>query len=315
MCSIYVTVVAPTAGPAARPAKGKKKAPKPSNTPLWLLFPVPVAALLVASSLYPNKPLVLPWLNDTGEVRLLASKSSITGRIVVSEHVSMGFRYLRADHSLLGGFWIETPTRRGEIGDSIYTAFMLQEATRFVEAGPKDNALFMCVIFAGIDPSFTHLLVFSGLGIGVAANTFMRLGVNTTVVEIDPVVYEYAREFFDLREPQAVHFADARAWVHDNAALATPPQYDIIVHDCFSGGGVPAHLFTVEFWNDLKKIISPEGVVGVNYAGTLGSDTGDRQRPFNLPPGACQARPAKRVPPTYLLTVPRIKAPYLYKLK
>jgi len=48
--------------------------------------------------------------------------------------------------------------------------------------------------------------------------------------------------------------------------------FDIIVHDCFSGGGVPQHIFTVEFWEDLKAIISPEGVVAVNFAGHLGSN-------------------------------------------
>lgn len=72
----------------------------------------------------------------------------------------------------------------------------------------------------------------------------------------------------------------------------TEKLYDIVVHDCFSGGGVPKHIFTVEFWEDLKTIVSPEGVVAVvsvtcfgpyrsgahcfllpqNFAGHLGSD-------------------------------------------
>lgn len=39
--------------------------------------------------------------------------------------------------------------------------------------------------------------------------------------------------------------------------------YDIVVHDCFSGGGVPEHLFTLEFWEDLKAVIHPDGVVVV----------------------------------------------------
>jgi hypothetical protein len=40
--------------------------------------------------------------------RILASRRGLTGQIVVGEHESQGmrFRYLRADHSLLGGLWI-----------------------------------------------------------------------------------------------------------------------------------------------------------------------------------------------------------------
>lgn len=39
--------------------------------------------------------------------------------------------------------------------------------------------------------------------------------------------------------------------------------YDIVVHDCFSGGAVPKHIFTLEFWDDLKAIMNPEGVLAV----------------------------------------------------
>jgi hypothetical protein len=51
-----------------------------------------------------------------------------------------------------------------------------------------------------------------------------------------------------------------------------PELYDIVVHDCFSGGGVPKHIFTVEFWEDLKMIMNPEGVLAVNFAGHANSN-------------------------------------------
>jgi len=52
----------------------------------------------------------------------------------------------------------------------------------------------------------------------------------------------------------------------------SPAKYDYVVHDCFSGGGVPEHLFTKEFWADLKEIIRDDGVLAVNFAGHLKSD-------------------------------------------
>lgn len=93
-------------------------------------------------------------------------------------------------------------------------------------------------------------------------------GLHTTIVEIDPAVYDAARTYFGLPDPGEgrVFLEDARGWVH-NAQLAVEKSerepFDIIIHDCFSGGGVPSHIFTLEFWKELKGIVKPDGVVAV----------------------------------------------------
>jgi hypothetical protein len=38
---------------------------------------------------------------------------------------------------------------------------------------------------------------------------------------------------------------------------------DLVIHDCFTGGSVPAELFTVEFWNDLALSMKPDGILVV----------------------------------------------------
>ena len=78
-------------------------------------------------------------------VNLLARSASVTGTIVVGEYVNYGFRFLRADHSLLGGRWIGDAKAGQSLGDTIYGAFTLQEAIRLVERNEKagDNALIM----------------------------------------------------------------------------------------------------------------------------------------------------------------------------
>lgn len=101
-----------------------------------------------------------------------------------------------------------------------------------------------------------------GLGAGIAAQAFIQHGLSTSIVEIDPAVYRAARNLFGVPEPTAVYIEDARGWVQHRAALGNE-TYDIVVHDCFSGGGVPAHLFTSEFWEDLKKIVNQNGIVAV----------------------------------------------------
>jgi len=89
------------------------------------------------------------------------------------------------------------------------------------------------------------------------------------VVEIDPAVYDAARRWFGLPDPGPwnVFLEDARQFVERRSREVQfgPEQnlYDIVVHDCFSGGGVPAHIFTTEFWNYLKQIMNTEGILVV----------------------------------------------------
>ena len=97
----------------------------------------------------------------------------------------------------------------------------------------------------------------------------MRHKIPTTIVEIDPAVYNAARNWFGLANPGdgRVFFEDARSWVADKRANIEAERdetlYDIVVHDCFSGGGVPQHIFTIEFWDDLTPLMAPGAVLVV----------------------------------------------------
>lgn len=65
----------------------------------------------------------------------------------------------------------------------------------------------------------------SGLGAGLAARAFELHGVNTTIVEIDSVVYEYARKYFGVEEPSggAVLY-DARAFLQEKSNVVSAPS-------------------------------------------------------------------------------------------
>lgn len=107
----------------------------------------------------------------------------------------------------------------------------------------------------------------------------MQHGVSTTIVEIDPAVYEAAEKYFALPKPEEGHLflEDARGWVHNRTQLLQSPEatsdaetksdniplFDYVIHDCFSGGGVPSHIFTLAFWEELKAIMSPSGAIAV----------------------------------------------------
>jgi hypothetical protein len=134
---------------------------------------VPILLPFWRSPVLPH-PLLLPFTHPVLPLKILSSTQSITGLIVVGEllppipssHVDNtqlhSLRYLRASHSLLGGVWLGdnavsidgTPMAFDEegtvLGDSIYTAFLLQEAIRLFnvretsEGDIQTNALIMC---------------------------------------------------------------------------------------------------------------------------------------------------------------------------
>ena len=118
---------------------------------------------------------------------------------------------------------------------------------------------------------------YSGLGTGIAVSSFASQKIDTTLIEIDPAVYNASRQYFGLPDlgSERVFIQDARAVVAEKRLASLQHgasdvvKYDYVVHDCFSGGMVPAHLFTVEFWEDLKVIMNPEGVVAVVSRSTL----------------------------------------------
>ncbi|KAF8584274.1 hypothetical protein K439DRAFT_1633655 [Ramaria rubella] len=233
---------------------------------------LPMFAAFLALSVPPSATPRMPYMRGSASsrsslvhppatVRVLARTHSITGLILVGEHVEEGFRFLRVDHSLLGGRWMGAkvaPGSRNDVGDSIYSTFVLQEAVRLGK-NESQNAE-------------NERALFIGLGVGIAAEAFIAHGINTTIVEIDPAVYAYAREYFSLPEPAQVYIEDAGEWVQDHASLAEDDKYDYVVHDCFSGGAVPEHIFTLEFWESLKKVVKPDGVLAVNFAGKLASE-------------------------------------------
>ncbi|GAA6032581.1 hypothetical protein JCM8097_004826 [Rhodosporidiobolus ruineniae] len=282
--------------------------PKPSTQPhnthppstrssltlrIWFFLAIAGFAHLVAltsthcPSSYPYTVLDPPTflaapISATTSSRILHARKSLTGWIVVGEQSTpagpggkeMVFRYLRADHSLLGGLWVG-PARKeiqkrkwpGEEVDekevvqraeSIYSTFILQELVRLV-VPPTD-----------LPRQKPEQGLIIGLGAGLSARALTAHGVNLTICEIDRAVYEYAHVFFGVEEPKGeLVLRDAVAWVEEQQGSGK--LFDYIIHDVFTGGAVPSSLFTLEFWSSLRTLLHPSGVLAVNFAGSTSS--------------------------------------------
>ncbi|KND88209.1 Polyamine aminopropyltransferase [Tolypocladium ophioglossoides CBS 100239] len=180
---------------------------------------------------------------------LIERRESVTGYISVVQSMQDGYRVMR----LLGGEWIQA--RRQVVSEPIYGVFAMLEAVRLAN---KETP---------VADKDAHALVV-GLGVGTTPSAFVVHGINTTVVEIDPVVHELAARYFDLKENNPPVLEDAVSYTSALAATA-PETYDYIVHDVFTGGAEPVELFTLEFLQGLGALLKPDGVIAINYAGDL----------------------------------------------
>lgn len=101
----------------------------------------------------------------------------------------------------------------------------------------------------------------SGLGVGTTPSALIKHGIDTTIVEIDPVVYKFATEYFNLPSNHLAAIEDATKFVKRSQASSV--RYDYIVHDVFTGGAEPAELFTVEFLGNLATLLKDDGVIAI----------------------------------------------------
>jgi hypothetical protein len=82
------------------------------------------------------------------EYTYLDRRESVTGMLSVVENIEAGYRVLKCDHSLLGGLWtgikrrelanrgisgMELDRRSVDEAESVYSAFLLQEAVRLIQ--------------------------------------------------------------------------------------------------------------------------------------------------------------------------------------
>ncbi|MCJ1307971.1 hypothetical protein MMC25_001621 [Agyrium rufum] len=204
---------------------------------------------------------------------ILARQDSITGYISVIESTNPAFRVMRCDHSILGGEWTVSPVSGSQVKEPVYAIFTMLEAVRLiVSKGEEAKA-------QRPDQEKNALVV--GLGIGTTPTALLSHGLNTTIVEIDPVVHRFATDYFGLPTNHTSVITDATDMVKNaqmanehhksKNPLAKQPLYawDYIIHDVFTGGAEPISLFTQDFLTDLKVLLKPDGVIAINYAGDL----------------------------------------------
>jgi MFS family permease len=216
-----------------------------SVTALSLVLTGLAGYLLRAGSRLAGLALILPALSlippaAWSGVRVLERSESLQGRLSVIEDTSHGtpLRLLRADHSFVGGAWVES-------GEPAFGFLHLLEAVWL--ARPEGQRLLQI-----------------GLGIGSLPMALAKRGVVSDVVEIDPEVIRLARVHFGFSTTGDIFAEDARTLIR-----RLDRRYDFVVHDAFTGGAVPEHLLSLEVLERLKSLLVPDGVLCLNFVGAV----------------------------------------------
>jgi spermidine synthase len=120
-----------------------------------------------------------------------------------------------------------------------------------------------------VNPNPQNILI-AGLGGGTLPTALHEMYPNATieVLEIDQAVVNVARDFFHYVENDKVstHVVDARVFI--KRAGLSGRKFDFIVLDAFTGEYIPEHMLTQEFLEEVKQILTPEGVVVANTFST-----------------------------------------------
>ncbi|KAI0477797.1 S-adenosyl-L-methionine-dependent methyltransferase [Xylariaceae sp. FL0804] len=239
-----------------------------------LLYAVPALLHAAFFNTHLMTPMATSSLNSTlngNGWSVIDRWESVTGYISVVDSHRDGFRVMRCDHSVLGGEWTVFKTKT--VAEPIYAIFTQLEAVRLVNVPEKvpDNEAKALNI---------------GLGVGTSPSAMIAHGIDTTIVEIDPVVHAFAMKYFGLPSNHTAVIEDVVSWSQTNAA-SLHEYYDYIIHDVFTGGAEPIDLFTYEFLEGLKSMLRPNGVIAINYAGD-----------FTLPPLSIVLNTVRAVFPT-----------------
>ena len=170
-----------------------------------------------------------------GRFNVLSERESLYGYVRVIEERSRDLRFLTADASMIGAANISDGVNRLTYQDIV-------------------------ALIPAIKPSIKKALLV-GQGAGHMAMTLSdRYGIVTDTLEIDPAVAHAATTHFGFKPSGRAIVGDAR---YEIRHLTGP--YDLIIHDCFTGGSEPAHLLTVETLQQLQGLLAPQGILALNF--------------------------------------------------
>jgi len=122
---------------------------------------------------------------------------------------------------------------------------------------------FLQFIPAQLNPNGKRCLVI-GLGAGLIPRWYEKQGVITDVVDIDPLIFDIAKNYFDFELTGDAIVSDARYYLSN-----IQQQYDYLILDVFSGDLTPGHLVSREAFELMSQRLNANGILAMNLIGSI----------------------------------------------
>jgi predicted membrane-bound spermidine synthase len=104
-----------------------------------------------------------------------------------------------------------------------------------------------------------------GMGGGSILYDLVDLKFKVDVVELDERVPKVAKKYFNyVPSSSSLIIDDARHYIKK-----AEKKYDLVIFDILRGEEQPSHIFTLEGFEDLKKILNKDAIVIINFQGMM----------------------------------------------
>ena len=204
-----------------------------------------------------NKKLIKRFLLFSAAIILL-----VTALVVIKNND--GSKILIKEESNFGPVWVFEKTGQRcmtfiEPPTPIVQSCALTQNPKIVLHGYIK--LFLSTLFFNDNPQRILVIGLGGASVHKALNILLpRTQIDT--VEINDVLPKIVDQYFGYKEDyrNKIFIEDGAIFAKESAANI----YDIVLIDAFNADYIPPQFLTDEFMQDIKKILTPNGVVAIN---------------------------------------------------
>lgn len=199
----------------------------------------PLGVLILFSIIAINKS---STLSNSSSIKLLEYSEGINGQLIVAD-------VFKEDHTERMLFI----NRMGQTWFNLTTNYSVWSYPNYITS------------LGSMFPTGSNSLVL-GLGGGIVSKQLKEYCKhNVDAVELDSRIIEISKKEFNLKNSGVkIVQDDARRFIKKNKK-----KYDFIVLDIFNGEIAPSHGLSKESFEDIKKILNPNGMIVINFNGFL----------------------------------------------
>lgn len=234
----------------------------PSFGVRWPMFIMSLVLLITANLLMVrNVKVLIPSLTFFILFSFLMFKSNINDRINPSQQVVYTSEGIMGQLKVVdfvgkGGF-INRALMTNNSPQSLITKTNATALSQF-------NYVHFISSIASLKPAGSKTLIF-GMAGGSLVYELQQQDFNIDVVDIDERMFYISQRYFYFQKGNSNLITDdARHFIK-----TSNKRYDIIVIDISSAEVQPSYLYTLESFNEIKKMLNPGGILFVNFQGVL----------------------------------------------